>query len=172
MTITAGDSVANDEEIARALQERFEEEEEAAAAARATRDARDAMAPSDAAVARRLVDEELRAAEAFETSMYSGSGDDAFIAQRMEQERNSLNPALSHMASHSSSLVPSRIFLLLIADMALVAIPMDILMIVIHADTIITGEVAGAAVEDTVPVARVAGMVTPLIFSGIWFTLA
>lgn len=86
MTITADDSVANDEEIARALQERFEEEEEAAAAARATRDARDAMAPSDAAVARRLVDEELRAAEAFETSMYSGSGDDAFIAQRMEQE--------------------------------------------------------------------------------------
>jgi len=85
MTIGSDDQVINDEEIARALQERFREEEEAAAAERATRDA---TAPSDGAVARlRLVDEELRASEAFATSMYSGDDiDDTIVAQRMEQE--------------------------------------------------------------------------------------
>lgn len=73
MTVSVlDDSVANDEEIARALQEQFREEEEAAAAAAADR---------------RRVDDELRAAEAFETSAFpAGAGDDADVARRMDQE--------------------------------------------------------------------------------------
>mmetsp|Transcript_27147 Transcript_27147/g.51319 ORF Transcript_27147/g.51319 Transcript_27147/m.51319 type:complete len:408 (+) Transcript_27147:109-1332(+) len=96
MTIGSDDQVTSDEEIARALQERFREEEEAAAAERATRDA---TAPSDAGATRRRLDEELRAAEAFETSMYSGGDiDDAIMAQRMEQEAQ--DAALAAILAH------------------------------------------------------------------------
>mmetsp|Transcript_27250 Transcript_27250/g.65483 ORF Transcript_27250/g.65483 Transcript_27250/m.65483 type:complete len:445 (+) Transcript_27250:139-1473(+) len=105
------EQLASDEEIARALHEQFLREEEVAAAARrslsttsggdanATADRVDDVttttvhrAPienSDAAVARSLMEEELRAAEAFETSMVYSSGggvNDADVARRMEQE--------------------------------------------------------------------------------------
>lgn len=99
MTIitTTNDQVASDAEIARALQEQFRQEEEAAAAAAAERSTREVAAiprseRDDGVVAQRLVDAELRAAEAFETSVYSDSGggrlfdDDAEVARRMEQE--------------------------------------------------------------------------------------
>ncbi|KAL7542194.1 hypothetical protein ACHAXR_011600 [Thalassiosira sp. AJA248-18] len=94
MVITPDASVANDEEFARVLQERFrKEEEEAAAEASAARVAmsmRDVTASTDdaAAVAQPwqiFDDNELRAAAAFETSMYSGDND-ADMAQRLEQE--------------------------------------------------------------------------------------